>query len=157
MRIFLVYSPRMRGWSRRADFGLIIKTVFPAHAGVVLLITNSISTASRIPRACGGGPQRYTADIKVFGYSPRMRGGVPWMTRRSRYTASIPRACGGGPRQMQCSVKAMAYSPRMRGWSQSWRHFAANRNVFPAPAGVFPVTGIKRTMLRDRPRASGGA
>ena len=72
------YSPRMRGWTFRPVLILIKMDIFPADAGVNLLLAPSGVVSVDIPRGCGGEPMTGYGGCCGNGYSPRMRGWTLW-------------------------------------------------------------------------------
>ena len=50
------------------------RQVFPAYAGVSLIVGSAVRATGRIPRVCGGEP-KIRKELNQRGlYSPRMRG-----------------------------------------------------------------------------------
>ncbi len=52
----MTYSPRMWGWTEERSPALPACAVFPTHVGVDRLPGRTSSQRTRIPHACGGGP-----------------------------------------------------------------------------------------------------
>ena len=131
------YSPRMRGWSYIKQAGQMMKLVFPAYAGVILIQELILHFWISIPRVCGGDPRWFFYQSLRLSYSPRMRGWssstfasliqsevfpayagvIPKDVLSRSPEESIPRVCGGDPRNKYKRIKFYKYSPRMRGWS----------------------------------------
>ena len=49
-------------------------SLFPAHAGVILIDTELINVLETFPRTCGGDPYSYAANNLIDNFSPHMRG-----------------------------------------------------------------------------------
>ena len=50
------------------------RSVFPAYAGVILILYKLTCQEVRIPRVCGGDPYLKRLESLPEAYSPRMRG-----------------------------------------------------------------------------------
>ena len=131
------YSPRMRGWTYCDAICPHIDWIFPAYAGVNLIIWTTNKLNLNIPRVCGGEPRCARSISVCISYSPRMRGwtwdmpvvygaeaifpayaGVNLQSARSTTaTWYIPRVCGGEPGKYALLLFSPVYSPRMRGWT----------------------------------------
>ncbi len=51
-----------------------IENVFPAHAGVILILAQSCAIGVGISRTCGGDPKFLQEQAEKDGYFPHMRG-----------------------------------------------------------------------------------
>ena len=169
-------SPRPRGWSPVPPAAAPAQAVVPAPAGVVPPRRRPGRSSHRRPRARGGGPVfAGPPDLQALS-SPRPRGWssgggvrprgrrvvpapagvVPAARCRAARTLRRPRARGGGPMQVFTSSGIWMSSPRPRGWSRPAPRPPAAARVVPAPAGVVPRRGRRRSGRRGRPRARGG-
>ncbi len=152
------WSPRTRGWSRRACVADAELRVVPAHAGVVPLDGDAGHPLRGGPRARGGGPCPGCCTSSHTGWSPRTRGWsrgriagpltpvvvpahagvVPPRPDRGLGAHRGPRARGGGPNPRQVRSRTCGWSLRTRGWSRQPRLPRDRRQVVPAHAGVVP-------------------
>ena len=131
--------------------------LFPAHAGVFLLLPVFLGDAHPFPRACGGVSTSIRNLSLPAYFSPRMRGcflieesdeplrrlfpahaGVfREFSMRASLAEAFPRACGGVSIAVLSDDGLPSFSPRMRGcfpiFYLSWLRNA----LFPAHAGVF--------------------
>ena len=48
--------------------------LFPAYAGVILLLSEALGEDWAFPRVCGGDPKNAEVADIIEGFSPRMRG-----------------------------------------------------------------------------------
>ena len=135
--IFLVLSPRMRGWSWGVTIYYHGMLVIPANAGVILKSYPLASASAGYPRECGGDPIFPLFCRSQIRLSPRMRGWswefthYEWFFEvipanagvildRIRITIKqvcYPRECGGDPGLVWLFAYHLRLSPRMRGWS----------------------------------------
>ena len=69
---------------------------------------------------------------------------------------SLPRARGGVPDLIKIGYTKDVSSPRTRGCSRCIYDHRRVPGVFPAHAGVFPMTGVSERVHRSLPRARGG-
>ena len=56
----ICFSPHMRGWSRVFDIIISSCYLFPAHAGVILILILIVLIYHPFPRTCGGDPMYET-------------------------------------------------------------------------------------------------
>ena len=111
--------------------------VLPAHAGVILSLTEYPVKLIGITRTCGGDPKIATDNLLISRYYPHMRGWswFAWVfsvdTRvlpahagvilkevsESLGFDSITRTCGGDPKCFHSATSISSYYPHMRGWS----------------------------------------
>ena len=87
---------------------------------------------------------------------PAQAGVFPVRGKRRRAFQSLPRASGGVSDALHVSIETRWSSPRKRGCFQNAFLNAAARLVFPAQAGVFPVSEPLLCVRKSLPRASGG-
>ncbi len=153
-----------------------MRSVVPAHAGVVPPTGRSSSAWGCGPRARGGGPAGKNLLVRGAPWSPRTRG---WSLQdRASYDCDRvvpahagvvlcatsgtarplcgPRARGGGPGPPPPQPSAPLWSPRTRGWSRGAGHRRVGVGVVPAHAGVVPGGCGARARLAGGPRARGG-
>ena len=156
IRLFLVYSPRERGWTLYHKIFFLCWEVFPAWAGVNLLLRLLTILIASIPRVSGGEPKSESLLSTSNMYSPRERG---WTYKIGKFQqragvfhawagmnlisadlripgTSIPRVSGDEPRRAASSFAHASYSPRERGWTQVKPNRRNHAVVFPAWAGV---------------------
>ncbi len=168
-------SPRERGWSATGGPRRPGATVFPARAGMVPSGSPSRRTWTRVPRASGDGPVRWSAELTTRECSPRERGWsqradvvaerdlvfparagmVPNDRTRERTSGSVPRASGDGPGWTLIPPAAEPCSPRERGWSRGVAECGSVHGVFPARAGMVRLRRGPRRRAARVPRASG--
>ena len=150
------YFPHMRGWSQVTQWKLSYLIVFPAHAGVILLVSYSLYHVNSISRTCGGDPIQWLSNGHHLRYFPHMRG---WsfsepMQKLPRkvfpahagviliffssflFSLCISRTCGGDPHGTTELNLLIEYFPHMRGWSSAYPDWKGPNSVFPAHAGV---------------------
>ena len=76
---FFMYSPHERGWSFFWAVSKHFGYVFPAWAGMILLVPLWWVVLGGIPRMSGDDPKRACVKNKVSPYSPHERGWSPWL------------------------------------------------------------------------------
>jgi hypothetical protein len=138
-------SPRSRGWSP--------------------VVKRGGGPGSCSPRARGGGPMSTWPGSSGLMCSPRSRGWsivgpagqahrdvlpalagvVPPVSRPAAWPAGAPRARGGGPGTSSSELHGSSCSPRLRGWSHQRAADQRRWAVLPAPAGVIPPRGARRS------------
>ena len=124
----------------------------------------------------GGGPRATTSTTAVNASSPHARGWsrsasslieissvfpacagvVPDEGQRLRRPRRLPRMRGGGPCRMSGFRSPSGSSPHARGWSVSQCDLAYLRVVFPACAGVVPLSVARCRAWSSLPRMRGG-
>lgn len=72
--VFLVFSPRERGWSSMKKSLQRQRKLFPARAGVIPICLFMVFTLSSFPRASGGDPIEQDTKEVFEDFSPRERG-----------------------------------------------------------------------------------
>ncbi len=107
------------------------------------------------PRMRGWSRQRQEREPLPFVF-PAHAGVVPPGNQRLKESQCVPRACGGGPSGVDPTEVARRCSPRMRGWSPNPYANNPSEYVFPAHAGVVPLSGVREGMWAGVPRACGG-
>ena len=170
------FFPHTRGWSHIKVNCTCHRIVFPAHAGVILATSQSITATSRFSRTCGGDPISMTdrdLDTLFFPHSrrwsrfkrgyichrwvfPAHAGVIPDKAWQWCLRLSFSRTRGGDPRQTQMLVFALWFFPHMRGWSRSRRPEESTQEVFPAYAGVILSFKISLRRLVGFSRTRGG-
>ena len=160
-----MYSPRRRGWTRVHLRLLPCQSVFPAEAGVNLMVTRFFWTFIRIPRGGGGEPNVRLCNSWRLWYSPRRRGWTWYPTKWDwnwpvfpaeagvnliqlpllQHKDCIPRGGGGEPEKRVAFGLKPLYSPRRRGWTWTCGQGGNKDLVFPAEAGGEPFPGIPST------------
>ncbi len=170
-----VWSPRVRGWSHRAEVPGSQGRVVPARAGMVPGLSCPGGGRPRGPRACGDGPGGGRTGANAWEWSPRVRGWslaleflqdvaavvparagmVPPSTPSSFSPWRGPRACGDGPNSDDSTTKKTAWSPRVRGWSHHLLGVVDPVPVVPARAGMVPGNGCAGSGPPRGPRACG--
>ncbi len=133
----MLWSPRVRGWSRLHTSRVSSLQVVPARAGVVPGRRAWARGARCGPRACGGGPRSTAAAAPSLRRSPRA-GVVPLERNSPNSWRSGPRACGGGPSSKRLASLPGVWSPRVREWSHRPAREAIPGPAVPARAGVAP-------------------
>ncbi len=174
-RMRLQCSPRERGWTRwfPAPFPNVL--VFPARAGMDPKANRRKRGRHGVPRASGDGPAAGWLSITGYGCSPRERGWTEtperWRGRLTVFPAragmdltsagdsvkltGVPRASGDGPKVDSSGNKVDPCSPRERGWTWVQQPALSPAAVFPARAGMDPLTRTRPRLLSGVPRASG--
>ena len=169
-------SPRPRGCFLVDEQHSGIGNVFPASAGVFLLISPPGGIAPRLPRVRGG----VSLTVDDLGHthqsSPRPRGcfqnqqpsPMPPMVFpasagvflvylcASGQSRCLPRVRGGVSMFSAALSASLSSSPRPRGCFQRRTNYEAQQKVFPASAGVFPSTGAAFSTAVCLPRVRGG-
>ncbi len=128
-------APRTRGSSLRRPGTFSMRTVGPAHAGVILMRSTASTSGPRRPRARGGHPDAIASASTSAGSAPRTRG------------SSEP--VGGHER-------VGSVGPAHAGVIRMGRSFMPLTPVGPAHAGVIRSSGTARGRWARRPRARGG-
>ena len=153
-------SPRTRGYFLGRQGHARRRTLFPAHAGVFPEIHMIHNHMAPLPRARGGisivqrviGPELVSSP-RTRGYFrevcfhfgsyrlfPAHAGVFPVLSWDHNPADSLPRARGGISSAADAAGHATDSSPRTRGYFLPRRRQASSRQLFPAHAGVFPLT-----------------
>ncbi len=169
-------SPQVRGCSLRVAIDQFWVAVFPAGAGVFLLLDLEKILTIGVPRRCGGVPKANSAKVSRKSCSPQVRGcsqGAGSSRLHSRVfpagagvfpagyrvldpAIGVPRRCGGVPVAPQKRCLVISCSPQVRGCSLVDKRQHLQRRVFPAGAGVFPSVEIIGNIHDGVPRRCGG-
>ena len=136
--IFVIFVPRMRGWSSLIWFPGKISSICPAYAGVILRTLHTSNLSFNLSRVCGSDPgYDFTWQDKSI-FVPRIRG---WSySHFSSLQASgicpayagmillalllvfslfhLSRVCGGDPILLKKVRVLIGFVPCMRGWSR---------------------------------------
>ena len=151
-------SPRTRGYFRTHGHISPIRFLFPAHAGVFLILTARSQSTRSLPRARGGISGSDLAQFTPNDSSPRTRGyfrgdaarpphsrlfpahaGVfPWCPQWWKHAEALPRARGGISDRCDPKEDFGNSSPRTRGYFRGAPSGGSTPKLFPAHAGVFP-------------------
>ncbi len=145
--MFRKYSPHPRGCFLVAEMQQILERIFPASAGVFLLIVPIDAFNRDIPRIRGGVSRTPLFYPCVSEYSPRLRGcfqprtvRIPWLMI---FPASAGVFLGKPPVASDCS-----HIPRVCGGvSKAKKDLVSRLQIFPASAGAFPTRRV--TVLRS--------
>ena len=128
-------SPRMRGKRRRDIRVIALRRIIPAHAGQTRSCSCLVRVCADHPRACGANVALSIRAIIGSGSSPRMRGKLASITRKTVSSRIIPahagqtstwihcitgwtdhpRACGANTAGLDAQIPQYGSSPRMRG------------------------------------------
>ena len=154
------FSPRTRGCSSLTDQLKPQDYVFPAYAGMFLSISRLAIVPFRFPRVRGDVPAKYRTGYECGRFSPRTRGcsfdrrfgggyklvfpayagmflkGVRLRDKNRRF----PRVRGDVPQSDSNFLPPRVFSPRTRGCSAAGYGGAVRYIVFPAYAGMFPLS-----------------
>ena len=169
------FSPRARGCSCQATPAPQIVAVFPACAGMFLLILCARQMGPRFPRVRGDVPVRWLYPDHTRGFSPRARGcsqpGRKLALRRCVFPAcagmfpifpinfaidnGFPRVRGDVPQSPALTSSPPSFSPRARGCSPIARNRRHPTHVFPACAGMFRTYHGNSRKLDCFPRVRG--
>ena len=90
-------------------------SLFPAYAGVILVMVHDNEKLVAFPRICGGDPQvdtRRQVHILLF---PAYAGVIPPEYNAKIGGVTFPRICGGDPHIGQFRKRQDCFSPHMRG------------------------------------------
>ena len=169
-------SPRRRGCSHCQAVPICNSSVFPAQAGVFPFTSIKREPFDCLPRAGGGvpgigwkcgharpsSPRRRGCSLHLFHASPSVpvfpaQAGVflP-LLHPCKHNNGLPRAGGGVPWMKHTREAGRSSSPRRRGCSLFYNAELMYFIVFPAQAGVFPLTSYRWGMASCLPRAGGG-
>ena len=168
-------SPRSRGWTRRDERAVALRSGFPALAGMDPMENEMSSKDSGLPRARGDGPSASSRAGDRRAASPRSRGwtrgasksasksaGFPALAgmdpaSRSRVEWSpwLPRARGDGPARRDLVSRHGGASPRSRGWTLATIRVPDVAPGFPALAGMDLGLPPPRSYPGRLPRARG--
>ena len=169
-------SPRTRGYFQRHYYTDRPMNLFPAHAGVFPALAGLSVQWGPLPRARGGISASGGETFAVIVSSPRTRGYFQASGTHSRNTQLFPAHAGvfpcecdrhfcrpplprarGGISQIRIGDEPWeTSSPRTRGYFRCHGAAANTQALFPAHAGVFPLTPARRTVWLPLPRARGG-
>ena len=169
------FSPHARGCSRWDNALADAKLVFPACAGMFLMLCNPCYGRTGFPRMRGDVPLLHSLDDIIIGFSPHARGCSQFPFGRGSGDPVFP-ACAGMFLSASCSIAPDSRFPRMRGdvpflviLKNAQSQFSPHARgcscsilatsttvfVFPACAGMFPPMGFLQK-IRDRfPRMRG--
>ena len=171
-----MFFPHSRGWSCWDGGRNSIVRVFPALAGVILSINPLQPFAKSFSRTCGGDPISMTdrdLDTLFFPHSrrwsrfkrgyichrwvfPAHAGVIPDKAWQWCLRLSFSRTRGGDPRIPWTGIAGYKFFPHTRGWSQANTDACIRFMVFPAHAGVIPVSKTWRKHARSFSRIRGG-
>ena len=100
--------------------------------------------------------EHHNVSTSFFSVFPAGAGVILWNKFQASTELSFPRRCGGDPQITRFTKRKYMFSPQVRGWSW-WRvyHLCALR-VFPAGAGVIPVSLRLSLFTGCFPRRCGG-
>src|SRR5690606_41121260 len=110
----MVWSPRERGWTLRADGQWDAQAVVPARAGVDRRENPGPSAPRCGPRASGGGPANLRKIQNNAVWSPRERGWTPATEQRDEEQGVVPARAGVDPDRRR-SGRWRARGPRASG------------------------------------------
>ena len=153
----------------------MLRKVFPACAGMFLAPPAKRNNRDCFPRVRGDVPSSMFIFIANLSFSPRARGcsvtqsAFPVTTRvfpacagmfrivvgRLVYTRCFPRVRGDVPDFLLLIRHKIQFSPRARGCSLDPPNNHCTQPVFPACAGMFPVTKTRRHKPMGFPRVRG--
>ena len=149
--------------------------VFPAHAGMFLILTCGNAGKPRFPRARGDVPNSATGLVELGEFSPRARGCSKTAETHSASTKVFPACAGMFPSKTPswpphpCFPRVRGdvpthrnprgtphlFSPRARGCSLPRPGQQSNLGVFPACAGMFLVPDRCAASRAGFPRVRG--
>ncbi len=175
MTVTAASAPRLRGCSPVRAVVAKVRAVGPAPAGMFRGVCSLPGPGTGRPRACGDVPAVPPPLAAAVLSAPRLRGcSVPHRPIQAgrlvgpapagmfrRFTAGShrpvgrPRACGDVPTISFGLLEGMGSAPRLRGCSSGERVRPADRDVGPAPAGMFRPARRCSAPCRSRPRACG--
>ena len=169
------FSPRARGCSAPVPFSMYRSIVFPACAGMFLILSTTLSVTPCFPRVRGDVPAWEGVKEGLSKFSPRARGcsNPAWVASPNRgvfpacagmfradtlahiIPAGFPRVRGDVPSRNPARSTSQSFSPRARGCSALQNDYAARLQVFPACAGMFPFSQFWSFPLLSFPRVRG--
>ena len=169
------FSPRARGCSGRPGAGLTERVVFPACAGMFLLLADPAGVRMRFPRVRGDVPFGLKLHTCYIQFSPRARGCSPqslvsifvflvfpacagmFLDHRflERGWWGFPRVRGNVPFLFHFALGGSTFSPRARGCSSYTQAETPPSRVFPACAGMFRSKTVPLSTLSRFPRVRG--
>ena len=170
-----LFSPHTRGCSPILSELGHSRCVFPAYAGMFLLVSGHWFLYRCFPRIRGDVPNDNEARKGVKEFSPHTRGcsdaksavsnflqvfpayaGMFPATSAAWSNAScFPRIRGDVPTRYGSTQCLRWFSPHTRGCSGSHYWASVIDDVFPAYAGMFPVTGYVDVSAEGFPRIRG--
>ncbi len=149
------FSPRERGCSCSESAASAHHAVFPARAGMFLVLLSIGVRGAGFPRASGDVPCRQHGHHQPPMVFPARAGMFPELWRLRRVCVRFPRASGDVPVSGLSLAMMPRFSPRERGCSASRGTTVKPRRVFPARAGMFPSNCPLAPTVARFPRASG--
>ena len=149
------FSPRTRGCSYAAQRLLVVRNVFPAHAGMFRVCYSAMEFKPCFPRARGDVPSRYRPSTIMRVVFPAHAGMFPRAPIMEILDRSFPRARGDVPNPAASNVSLKRFSPRTRGCSAGVCFAGQEAGVFPAHAGMFLGGQRGNGQLGGFPRARG--
>ena len=174
-KTFKKFSPRARGCSDPYTLNYLLHHVFPACAGMFLLLLGTGRQKPCFPRVRGDVPAKQARDSRIVRFSPRARGcsfdgyTTPsstlvfpacagmflWSRSFHESNSSFPRVRGDVPVAEMLIKDSQAFSPRARGCSSLGTFRENNLGVFPACAGMFLLAVLFLSKLNSFPRVRG--
>ena len=170
------FFPHSRGWSYRETWYFMEEKVFPALAGVILYRRTYWLRTRSFSRTRGGDPRLAYLKLKQHWFFPHSRGWSHfeknWKIRFAVFPAlagvilfwvrimwfwmGFSRTRGGDPNIWVITPTIPQFFPHSRGWSYTHIAFSDSPNVFPALAGVIPVSFILIPYITGFSRTRGG-
>ena len=169
------FSPHTRGCSLQIQHRIIERPVFPAYAGMFLLIQGGFQSDAGFPRIRGDVPVNKAVKDVGTVFSPHTRGcseHLPgWFGSDGVFPAyagmflrlscrfakrlSFPRIRGDVPRFVYPQVEQQLFSPHTRGCSSHYILGSCPISVFPAYAGMFLILEYAKETEDGFPRIRG--
>ena len=149
-------SPHTRGSSYYGPTRTSLRTVVPAHAGVIRASGGPRPCAQSRPRTRGGHPLGMGGAHRQRRSSPHTRGSSGPSGSKPGRRPVVPAHAGVIPGTMAPMSARTWSSPHTRGSSPGRSATWGWAGVVPAHAGVIPGTGRPRRDPRRRPRTRGG-
>ena len=111
-------------------------SVFPAHAGVILVSRMLSLSSLRFSRTRGGDPFSSCNTLNFDVVFPAHAGVIPQTSRIPTMARGFSRTRGGDPATVGEPGAIITFFPHTRGWSQLMTSSHFQCMVFPAHAGV---------------------
>ena len=169
------FTPHARGSTSLARTSALALPVYPACAGIDRIMIGSANDNRSLPRMRGDRPRSKDIQVQTNRFTPHARGStlaeVLRTLRISVYPACagidpessplgffafrLPRMRGDRPILMRPASKATRFTPHARGSTQTKKDTVGLNLVYPACAGIDPLTEKNIRMQCCLPRMRG--
>ena len=148
-------SPRVRGkQSNIRRYGRRLRLI-PACAGKTRVFLLSFIDPGAHPRVCGENGTQWVPTLVSLGSSPRVRGKLWRVRKKSCHRVAHPRVCGENGMVLRSAYPYAGSSPRVRGKLKKSGDIFAIGRLIPACAGKTDSALLWESPSRAHPRVCG--